>query len=822
MFFLQELGYALRQLRKAPLFTLLAALTLALGIGASTAIFTLVDSVILKPLSYRDSGKLVVAWERVKFLGPSTPYVGPNPRHVDLWRQRTTAFSGLSLLQERARGVALGASEHPQLTGTITATSNLLEVLQVTPMLGRKFRPDDSIEGRDNVAILTYSLWQRLFQGDPKVIGRTLRIGDVPHEVVGVLPESFRFPNGNALSPMYSKQASAGVAEPAVLLPAVIDLSKFDWNGEYGNWVALARLKPGVSVARAEAQLNTVQSQIVQQIPADQMDKEPNALLARVEPMQEVVAGRSGRELWLLMAAVIGLMLIACVNLANAQLGRGLAREREAAIRSALGASAWQLLWSSLAESLLLAGIGGVAGILIAYEGLALFTRYTPIDLPRLAEVHLNVSVLLFATVLIMGSAVLFGILPALNFMRTDPQRALQQNSGRTAGSRQSRRLRKWLIAVQVCGCTALLLVAGLFAKSLLHLIESDKGFETGQVAVAEVDLSHGFEADEKRTEFDDAVLSKLRVIPGVRSAALVSAMPLEGETWIDGINRADRPTHTPPLANFRWVSPGYFETIRERLIAGRFFEERDRNQNTIVISEAAARAAWPGENPVGMQMKHGGSGKKYTVIGMVANARNNSLKLAPANMVYFHFKDNPPSATYFLVRSTQPVDQLGSRIRQAIWSQAPAITIARIKTLDSQLSDSLAPERFQTDVLAAFGAAALVLAMLGIYAVLSYTVAARTQEIGVRMALGATRESIYGLTIKEAMLPVLAGFAGGWAASIGIGRVVETMLYGVGSVDLNVSLAVGVVFPIAATVAASIPAMRAASVDPMASLRAD
>lgn len=820
MFFLRELGYALRQLRKTPLFTLLAALTLALGIGASTAIFTLVDSVVLKPLSYRDSGKLVVAWERVKFLGPSTPYVGPNPRHVDLWRQRTNAFSGLSLLQERARGVALGASEHPQLTGTITATPNLLDVLQVTPMLGRKFRPDDSVEGRDNVAILTYGLWQRLFQGDSKVIGRTLRIGDVPHEVIGVLPESFRFPNGNALSPLYSKQASAGAREPMVLMPAVIDLSKFDWNGEYGNWVALARLKPGVSVAQAEARLNTVQNQIVQQIPADQMDKEPNALLARVEPMQEVVAGRSGRDLWLLMAAVIGLMLIACVNLANAQLGRGLAREREAAVRSALGAGAWQLLWSSLAESLLLAGIGGALGIVFAYEGVALFARYTPIDLPRLAEVHLNFSVLLFATVLIMGSAVLFGILPALNFMRTDPQKALQQNSGRTAGSRQSRRLRKWLIGVQVCGCTALLLVTGLFAKSLLHLIESDKGFETGQVAVAEVDLSHGFEADEKRTEFDDAVLSKLRAIAGVRSAALVSAMPLEGETWIDGINRADRPTHTPPLANFRWVSPGYFETIRERLIAGRFFEERDRNQNTIVISEAAARAAWPGENPVGMQMKH--DGKKYTVIGVVADARNNSLKLAPANMVYFHFKDSPPWATYFLVRGTQPIDLLSSQMRQAIWSQAPAITIARIKTLDSQLSDSLAPERFQTDVLAAFGGAALVLAMLGIYAVLSYTVTARTQEIGVRMALGATRQSIYGLTIKEAMLPVLAGFAAGWAASIAIGRVIETMLYGVGAVDTNVSLVVGIVFLAAAAVAASVPARRAASVDPMASLRAN
>ncbi len=819
---LRDVGYALRQLRKSPTFALLAILTLALGIGASTAVFTMVDSVLLKPLNYRNSGQLVAVWERVKFLGPTMPYVGPNPRHADLWQKRATAFSSLTLLQEGASGVALG-SGHPELTGTIRALPNLLEVLQVTPILGRSFRPEDGVKGRDDVAILTYALWQRLFHGDPAVIGRRLRIADVPCEVIGVLPASFHFPNANALTPAYTQRT--GIApEPAILVPAVIDLNRFDWNGEYGNWIALGRLKPSVTTGQAEAQLNTIKGEILREIPPAQLDpsdRTSDALLSRVEPMQHAVVGGSRMELWMLMAAVTVLLLIACVNLANAQLGRAVSRKREAAIRSALGAGRWQMLWNSLAESLLLALAGGASGIFIAVEGLELFARYAPIDLPRMAEVHVNMTVLFFAMVLTMGSAVLFGTMPALNHLRADPQKALQQNNSRTQGSRESRRTRRWLIGFQVFGCTALLMITGLFAKSLLQLLGTDKGFDTGQVTVAEVDLpGKTYDTDQSRVAFDDQVLARLRALPGVVSAALVSAMPLEGETWIDGINRPDHPTRNPPLANFRWVSAGYFETIRERLVGGRFFDERDAKQNSIVISEAAARAGWPGENPLGRQIKH--DSKMYSVIGIAADARNNSLKQTPANMVYFYFADDPPQATFFLVRSANDSRTVVSDVRRAIWRQTSDVTIARVKTLQAQMTDSLATERFQTTVLAAFGGAALLLAMLGVYGVLSYSVAARTPEIGVRMALGATRESIYGLTVKEVLGPVLTGIAAGLAASVALGRIVETMLYGVGAVDLRVGLIVGAVLVIAAGAASWIPARRAASLDPMRTLRAE
>jgi predicted permease len=443
------------------------------------------------------------------------------------------------------------------------------------------------------------------------------------------------------------------------------------------------------------------------------------------------------------------------------------------------------------------------------------------LDLPRLAEVHLNPAVLGFALLLTLGSCVLFGVTPALRFLHTDPQAALQQNSGRTAGSRRSRFIRTSLIGLQVFGCTVLLLLTGLFSKSLLHLLNSDKGFDTTHTVVAELRLtSKLYPKGDARVAFDDGVLAGLRSLPGIQSAGLVSAMPLEGESWIEGMQRLDRPNLELPLFNFRWVSPGYFETMRERLVAGRFFEERDRNLSSAILSESQAKAGWPQEDPIGAQIQI--EGRKFTVIGVVADSHVTSLKSAPARMVYVHYKDRPPYTTYFLARSARPVDELVAGVRQAVWRYAPDITIARIKTLDSQLTDSLVAERFQTAVLMSFGAAALLLAMLGIYAVLSYSVAGRRQEIGVRVAIGATRARIYSLTLGEAAIPVFTGLVAGVAASMVVARAVQNLLYGVETVDASVTVIVTTLFLAAALAAAFIPARRAASLDPMTVLRAD
>ncbi len=816
--FVQDLRYALRTLRRSPGFAATAILTLAVGIGASTAVFTVVDSVVLKPLAYRDSGSLVVAWERVRFL--SGEPVGANPKHTDIWRSRATAFSGLTFLRNMAMGLSLGAG-HPTVVGAVPSLWNLFDVLQVQPLLGRTFTPEDGTTGRDNVAILTYGLWQSLFQGDRNIIGRSIRLDDIPRQVIGVLPATFHFPNGNALRATGSRQPVSAALEPVIFFPVALDMKQFAWNGNYGNWVTIGRLKPEITLGQAEAQLTLIQKQIVQEMPANQGDHRPDSLLASLQPMQDVVVGDSKLGLSLLMAAVVGLMLIACLNLANAQLGRTLARSRESAVRAALGAARWRLLWHSLAENLLLAGFGGATGILLAATGLNLFRRYSPVDLPRLSEVSLNGTVLLFSILLTFAASILSGILPALRIISTDPQASLQQGNSRTLGSRQGNRLRTWLIGLQVFGCTALLLITGLFSKSLLHLLRQDKGFETGHVEIAEVRLNpKTYGDDQKRVAFDDTVLKSLRAIPGVQAASLVSGMPLEGESWIEFVRRLDRPNQESPLINFRWVSPGYFETTSQKLVAGRFLEERDRNLKGAVLSEGEARAVWGTENPIGGQIRI--EGRTFTVVGVVADSRNTSLKSPPAKMAYVHYQDRPPFATYFLVRAAGSADALGSSMRQAIWNYAPDVTIARVKTLNSQMADSLGAERFQTMVLLSFGTAGLLLAMLGIYGVLSYSVVTRKQEIGVRMALGATRRSVYALTFSEAGIPVFSGLATGLIASLLMGRVVQKLLYGIQVVDAPVILMVTVLFLASAAAAAFLPARRAASVDPMDALRSE
>ena len=816
--FVQEMRYALRALRKSPGFAATAIVTLAVGIGASTAVFTVVDSLLLRPLAFHDSARLVAAWERPRFL--SSDPTGPNPRHVDVWQKRATAFSGLAYLQHASLGLSLGG-EHPAMTASVSAAPNLFDVLQVQPLLGRTFLPQDAVEGQDKIAIITYPLWLDLFHGDSAVLGKTIHLGDVSREIVGVLPAGFHFPSASALPPFRRAGQSAPVApEPAVFIPAAYDLSKFEWNGNYGNWIVVGRLRPDVSIRQAEAQLNTLEVQI-QQDPANHGDRRPGALLASVQPLQEAVVGDTRTSLWLLMAAVMGLMLIACLNLANAQLGRALARSREAAVRTALGAARWRMVWNALAESLVLAAIGGSSGILLAYYALDLFRRASPIDLPRLSEIQPNLTVLGFSILLTLAASVISGLLPALRFLATDPQAFLQQGGSRSLGGRQSHRLRTWLIGAQVFGCTALLLITGLFSKSLLYLLTEDKGFETGHVTIAEVRLTiQTYDKAPLRVAFDDAVLDNLRAIPGVESAALISAMPLGGEAWSEFVERLDKPNLEGPIINFRWASPGYFETTRQRLLAGRFLEERDRDLHGVVLSEGEAKALWGSDNPLGAQVRI--EGRTFTVVGVVADSRNTSLKSPPVRMAWVHYRDRPPYATFFLVRSPQSVDTLAAGIRQAIWKYAPGATIARIKTMDAQLNDSLSTERFQTSVLLSFGAAALLLAMLGIYGVLNYSVVTRKQEIGVRMALGATRASVYALTFGEAGAPVLAGVLTGLAASLLAGRLIQKLLYGTQVVDAPVILLVTGLFLLSAAAAAFLPARRAASVDPMEALRSE
>ncbi|MBL8211651.1 MAG: ABC transporter permease [Bryobacterales bacterium] len=813
---LTDLRVGIRRLKKSPGFALASVITLGLGIGAGTAVFTLVNSVLLEPLVYRESDRLMVAWEHVRFLGGDA--VGPNPRHVDLWARRAKAVTGFASFSQGVRAVS-PEGQATQIAGTVVCTPNLFDLLEVRPLLGRTFRAGEGARGEPATAVLTHAAWQSWFGGRADILGRTIRVEEAPVEVVGILPPEFQFPNANALRAFPSGQPKSGVREPAIFRPVQFNYGAMEWNGNYGNWVTLTRLRNGVTAAAAEAELNTVQGQVLGEMPAGQIGKQPGELRASLRPMQDVMVGDARSGLWLLMASVGGLLLLACLNLANAQLGRALSGSRDTALRAALGAARLRLLSSALAESLILAGTGGLLGVGLAAAGLAAFQRYAPVDLPRLSEVHLNGKVLLFSLLMTLAACLLAGLLPALRTLKTDPHSAMQQGSARTHGSRSSHAARSWLIGFQVFGCTALLLVTGLFVRSLVHLLNQDKGFETAHVAVAELRLPPKYyQKEADRVAIIDSLLQGLRALPDVESAAYMSAMPLEGESWVEFAGRPDRPEQKGPMVNARWVSAGYFETTRQRLLAGRFFEERDRGRDVAILSEGEAAALWGQEDPIGGQVKL--LGKTFHVIGVVADSKSASLKTAPVRMAYVQYTYRTPANMLFVVRAREAASAVVPAMRAIVQQRTPDIAVARIKTLDAQLRDSLARERFQTFVLSAFGAAALALAMVGIYSVLSYAVAARRQEIGVRMALGARRTSIYRLTVEVASRPVLSGLLAGVIASVAGRRLVENSLFGTKAIDPALVAAVVLLFLAAATLAAFLPARRAACIDPMEALR--
>src|SRR5580704_12688777 len=637
---LQDIRYGLRQLRKSPSFTFTAILTLAFGIGAATALFSVVDGVLLKPLAYHDSGRLVVIWERVRFLEKLFPYTGANPRHADIWRKQSTAFTDLTLLQQGATGISLG-NDHPRLVGRIIAQPNLLDILGVQPSQGRNFLPEETVKGHEKVAIISHRLWQSLFNGDSAVIGRSVQIAGTPYEIVGVLPQSFYFPKATELSP---SPVARQWPENEIITPLVIDFNNFGWNSDYGNYVALGRLKPGLSIAQATENLNVLADDIVRQIPPNQIDSNSRGALAVfVQPLKEVIIGRTSTRLWL---------LIACINLANAQLARFVSRDREAAVRSALGASTAHLLQSALAEVCILSLVGGTLGVVLAIFAVHSFAGYAQLAIPRTGAITVNFTVLCLSVLLTVGASFIFGVLPALRVLRVKPQQALQ-GMGRTSGSRRSTLLRRSLVGAQVFACTTLLLVAGLLAKSLVNLSTFDKGFSTDHIVAADVILQgKTFIADKDRVAFDDGVLEKLRSIPGVQSASLVSYLLLAGESWIDGVVPVGQAANQSQLANYRWISPGYFTTLQQRIVEGRPLDEHDRTAKNAVISEATAKAVWPGQSPINRQFKR--NGNTFTIVGVVADAHNNSLRSAPVNMVYLPYWDNPPYGTYFLVRGAQ------------------------------------------------------------------------------------------------------------------------------------------------------------------------
>jgi predicted permease len=810
----QDLRYSLRTLRKSPGFAVTAILTLALGIGAVTSIFSVVDSVLLKPFGFPDPGRLVMLRE----YEPGIPFDGlpDNAKHFLNWQNNAKTVSGMAIFQNGGFSLSAG-TDHPEIVNGMRIAPNFFSVLGIHPALGRDFLPSETTHGHESEIILSWNAWQRYFHGDPGAIGRTLRDGGTPNTVVGVLPRGFSFPRVSEIPGTMSQNA----AEPYdVFAPMVYDPNQLSDSGDF-NYMAVARLRVGVSAAQAQSELNTIQSAF------NQAKHLTDGASVIVLPLLQEVAGHVSSALWLLLASVSAVLLIGCVNLANLQLARAVSRERELAVRAALGAGRDRLVWSALCDSVLLTVTGGSLGALLSFVGVRLFVAAAPQNLPRLDSITVSWQVLLAAALISMLTALLFGLLPALRSMRIDPQSALQSSTTRVSASRDSARTRHLLVAAEVACTVALLIVTGLLVRSFSTLLHQNRDFDTRHMTLARVFLyapQYGDETPKSaavRAAFVDRALADLAGIPGVQSVASTSEEPMAGATWIDDIKRPDHPLppERTPDANIRWISPSYASTLRIPLATGRdlTLSDKDHPQN-ILISQQAARAIFPGENPVGKVVEFGGD-KGFTIVGVLADARINDLKHT-ASMIYVPYWQNPWWRVNFLVRSPQPTSAITPAIQRAIWNIDPQVAIPSIKSMDQQVSDSVATDRFQTLMLSSFGAAALLLALLGIYGVLAYSVSLRQQEFGIRIALGCDKAALMSFVARQAALPVIEGIVAGLALAIAATRWVHSLLYQTSAADpVAIAGSIGLLL-IAAMLATVLPARRAAQVDPMQVLR--
>ena len=813
--FLHDLRFSARTLRKSPGFALTAILTLALGIGAVTAIFSVVDSVLLKPFSFPSPDRLVMLHEYLPDLASSP--LPDNPNHFLNWQTNAKTFSGLSIINNASSSIAVG-TDHPELVAGLSVEPNFFNLLGVHPFLGRGFRPAEATKGNDKVVVLSWSAWQRYFHGDPNAIGQTLRDGGSPETVIGILPEGFSFPR---VSEMFSTVSQT--AEPAYELyhPLVLSIDERDDEGDY-NFMAIGRLRTGVTPQQAQTELATLQSAYNK---AHRLSTNPTAL---VFPLIQEISGRISTALWLLLAAVGAVLLIGCVNLANLQLARAVSRERELAVRAALGAGRDRLVGAALGDSIVLALAGGALGILLAFGGVRLFIAVAPASLPRIDAIHVAWPILAAAAALSVLTALFFGLLPALRSMRVDPQSALQTSTTRVSSGRESRRTRHLLVAAEVACTVTLLIVTGLLVRSFSTLLGQNRNFDSSRVTLARAfmyapqysdTVPH---SDLVRAAFIEHTLANLAQIPGVQSVATISELPLAGDTWVDDVTRPDHPVQPghEPTANIRWISPGYASTLRIPLVAGRDLTPDDKNHPTnVLISQDAARTIFPDTNPLGHVFTTNDPTVKFTVVGILADARINQLdRTAP--MIYIPYWQGPWWRVTFLVRSPQSASALATSMRRAIWSVDPQVAIPMLKSLDQQVSDSVSTERFQTLLLSSFGAAALMLALLGIYGVLAYSVSLRQQEFGIRIALGCDKSALMSLVARQAAWPVLGGIVAGLLLAFAATRYVRSLLYETNAADpaaIGASIALLVV---AALLAALIPARRAAQTDPMAVLR--
>ena len=806
----QDLRHAARGLRRAPGFTVVAALTLALGIGATTAIFSVVHAVLLRPLPYAHAGRAAMVWLDNR-RGNNAEDIHSWPNLADLRAQNRVfdeiagyAPGGYNLTQ----GCAEGACE-PERVPAARTTASLFAVLGAQPLLGRVYTAEEEAEGRDGVVVIGHGLWTRQFGGDPKAVGRTVRLNGRERTIVGVLPRGFAFPT----------------AETDVWVPLVVPPRLREARSAY--WLyAVGRLRPGVTLERARADMAAIAGRLAAQYP------ENRDLGVNLVTLPDQLVGRSVRTaLWVMLGAVGAVLLIGCANVANLLLSRAAVREREVGVRLALGAGRGRLVRQLLTESVLLAAVGGAAGVALAWAGLRALTALAPADLPRLDEVRLDGVVLGVTALVVVATGLAFGLVPALQASRPDLFATLREGGrGGTAG-RGGHRLRRLLAGAQVALVVVLLTGAGLLVRSFLELQRVELGFRPDHLLTMELALPTAkYQQAPQRTAFFDALVARVGALPGVRGAGAISSVflsntPNSTTFTIEGRARSREEENVEvPLDA---VTPDYFRVMGVPLVRGRAFTAADRADAppVVIVNENMARRFWPDEDPVGKRFKYGdadGDGPWMTIVGVVGDMRRTGFDAPVRYETFLPVAQDAPGRMTLVVRTAGPPLALAGAVRAAVRAIDADQPVYGVASMDQTLGTMVAERRFSMALLATFAALALVLGLVGVYGVTSYLVAQRTRELGLRIALGANPRQIVRAVVRQGMGVAAAGLAVGLLGALAAARLMAGLLYGVSAAD-GVTLAAVVALIAASTLLANyIPARRAAAADPLAALRSE
>lgn len=805
----QDLRYSARMLFKHPGYTLIAVITLALGIGANAAIFSIINDVLLRSLPYEEPDRIVTLWENNTKENIARDDVSP-ANFLD-WRERQQVFSEIAFANPNSLEYA--GSGEPEVIRAVAVSKGFFQVFGAGALYGRTFLPEEYEAGKNQAVMLSHGIWQRRFGGDKNIVGRALTLDGLPTTVVGVMPPDFRLYLFEREEEMWSPQVPN-------------DAMKQQRKATYLKVVA--RLKPKVTLAQAQAELNNIAAQLAQENPNTNQGIGITAVT-----LPEHLKGKWRQALLILFAAVGLVLLIACANVANLSLARGFEREREFAIRAAIGAGRSRIMRQLLIESLLLAVLGCLGGLLLAIWVVDLIVAFNPGDIPRIEQVGLSGLTLGFVLIISFLTTLFCGLAPALQLSKPDLQSCLKEAGHTVTANAARHRLRNTLVVAQIALAVVLLVGAGLLLRSFVSLLRVDPGFAADKVIAIQAFIWDRYSKPELREAYTRETLEKIQSLPGVEAAGVTTAIPLLESSQTSSLpfvveGRPPQPSGQEPVAQFTIASANYFSAIGARLLNGRLFNQFDAKDTLRValINETMAKRNWPGENPVGAKftLKRGGrdarGGTTLEVIGTVTDQRQDGLEKTPRQEFFVPYAQAPSGSTIFVVRTKGDPNALLQSLKARIWESNKTQPFYAVTTMDQLVRDSLKARRFNLVLLSALAALALSLAAIGIYGVMSFTTGQRTHEIGVRMALGARTTDIIRLVVGEGMALTLTGIGVGLVASFALTRFLSSLLFNITSTDPITFASITILLSAVALLACYIPARRATKVDPLVALR--